>query len=104
MPWFVFLIMFVLMIPILSIVLDSSIGKALANRLERGNGLGGAPEITQERIAFLEGEVDRLSQEIHRLDEEGRFMQQLLSDRPERQALTEGDVAMDPTLDGDDQD
>jgi hypothetical protein len=35
-----------------------------------------------ERLGYLEGEVERLSQEIVRLDEEGQFLQQLLDERP----------------------
>jgi uncharacterized membrane protein len=89
MLWLIVLV--VLMIPLTAIVLDSRLGQAMASRLERGEGPGGVPEITQERIAYLEGEIERLDDEVRRLDEEGRFMQQLLADRPERPALPEGD-------------
>lgn len=89
MLWLIVLV--VLMIPLTAIVLDSRLGQAMASRLERGEGAGGAPQITQERIAYLEGEIERLGEEVRRLDDESRFMQQLLSDRPERPALGEGD-------------
>jgi len=89
MLWIVVLV--VLMIPLSAIVLDSRLGQAMANRLERGEGAGGAPEITQERIAFLETEVERLGSELMRLEEESRFMQDLLADRPERLQLPESD-------------
>ena len=46
----------VLLIPILSIVLDSQVGRALANRLER-RGLGGSDDLLVDRMAYLEGEV-----------------------------------------------
>lgn len=87
--WLVVLV--IMLIPLSAVVLDSRLGQALATRLERGEGPGGAPEITQERIAFLEGEVERLGSELLRLEEESRFMQDLLKGRQERRALPEGD-------------
>jgi hypothetical protein len=79
------IVLLVLMIPILAILLDSQLGRALASRLERrtlvdGDATGG------ERMAYLEGEVERLGSELARLDEESRFMTRLLSER----AGTEG--------------
>jgi len=71
----------VLLIPILAIVLDSQVGRALASRLERRS-LERADDLLLERLGYLEGEVERLSQEVGRLDEEGRFLQQLLEKRP----------------------
>ncbi len=44
----------VLLIPIIAIVLDSPVGRALAGRLER-KGLGEPPDMMAERMAFLEG-------------------------------------------------
>ena len=78
--WQIILIL-VLLIPILAIVLDSQVGRALASRLER-RGLEQPDDLLLERLGFLEGEVDRLNQEVGRLDEEGRFLQQLLESRP----------------------
>lgn len=87
-----FLVIFlVLLIPLTAIVLDSRLGQALAARLERGEGPGGAPEVTQERIAWLESEVERLGTELERLNEESHFVQELLADRAERPALPEAD-------------
>ena len=74
-----FIVILVLMIPLLSIVLDSQLGRALAARLERRS-LGGAEDLLADRIAFLEGEVERLSSEVHRLDDEGQFLQRLLTE------------------------
>lgn len=71
----------VLLIPILAIVLDSQVGRALAGRLERRS-LSDPDDVVAQRIAFLEGEVDRLSQEVGRLDEESQFLHKLLAERP----------------------
>lgn len=80
-----------LLIPILAIVLDSQVGRALASRLER-KGLGQPDDLTGQRLGYLEGEVERLSQEIVRLEEESRFLHQLLDERPgEKGALPPGD-------------
>ncbi len=80
----------VLMIPILAIVLDSQVGRALAARLE-GRALGEPSDLAADRIAYLEGEVDRLSSEVLRLDEESQFLHKLLAEQPEREALPPGD-------------
>lgn len=86
------ILVLVIMIPLLAIVLDSQVGRALASRLER-RGLGESSDLTAERIAFLEGEVERLTSEISRLDEETQFLEKLLESRPteEEAALPPGD-------------
>jgi hypothetical protein len=77
----------VLLIPILSIVLDSQVGQALAARLER-KGLSPADPGATERVAFLEGEVERLGRDIEQLKEESQFLHKLLTERSgEREAL-----------------
>ena len=70
-----------LLIPILAIVLDSQVGRALASRLERRS-LEHPDDLTGERLGYLEGEVERLSQEQARLQEESQFLHQLLDERP----------------------
>ena len=74
------IILLVLLIPILAIVLDSQLGRALAARLE-GRSLPPADGAVQERIAFLEGEVERLGSEMARLEEEREFLHKLLTER-----------------------
>lgn len=70
-----------LMIPLIAVVLDSQFGRALAARLERGTG---DDSLANRRLASLEGEVDRLSRELQRLNEESEFLHKLL-DRPRTQ-------------------
>ena len=86
------ILILVVLIPLLAIVLDSQVGRALASRLER-RGLEAPHDVTAERIAFLEGEVERLSGEIARLDEESEFVQKLLDERGQEHgaALPPGD-------------
>lgn len=74
------ILVLVLLIPILAIVLDSQLGRALAARLE-GRRVGESDELLGERIAYLEGEVDRLNSEITRLTEESEFLHKLLTER-----------------------
>jgi len=88
--FFQLLVILVLLIPILTIVLDSNVGRALASRLER-RGLPGGDEAAGDRVSYLEGEVDRLSKEITRLDEESQFLHKLLAERPSPEALPKGD-------------
>jgi uncharacterized small protein (DUF1192 family) len=74
------ILVLVVLIPLLAIVLDSQVGRAFASRLER-RGLDGPTDLTAERIAYLEGEIERLSNEVMRLDEEGQFVHKLLTER-----------------------
>jgi hypothetical protein len=85
------ILILVVLIPLLAIVLDSQVGRALASRLER-RGLEAPGDVTAERLAFLEGEVERLASEVQRLDEESEFLHKLLSERREQgAALPPGD-------------
>jgi len=81
----------VLLIPILAIVLDSPVGRALAGRMERRGLPPGAAEVTPERLSYLEGEVERLTTEMLRLEEESQFLNKLLTDRPDSEVLPPGD-------------
>ncbi len=47
----------VLLIPILAIVLDSPVGRALAGRMERRGLSSTGEDVTSERLSYLEGEV-----------------------------------------------
>ena len=87
-----YVLILVLLIPILAIVLDSQLGRALASRLER-RGLDAPHDLTAERIAFLEGEVERIGSELSRLEEESQFLHKLLAERhpEEGAALPPGD-------------
>jgi hypothetical protein len=82
----------VVLIPLLAIVLDSQVGRALASRLERRT-LDGPGGEAGDRIALLEAEVERLSKDVERLTEESDFVQKLLSEpRDERRTeLPPGD-------------
>lgn len=73
MMWSVFLIL-VLLIPLMAVILDSRLGRALASRIE-----GGSPD--NARLAALESEVDRLSAELERLQEQTEFVTRLLEER-----------------------
>jgi uncharacterized small protein (DUF1192 family) len=86
------ILVLVVLIPLLAIVLDSQVGRALASRLERRS-LETPGDLTAERIAYLEGEVERLSSELMRLDEESQFVHRLLTERKEAEeaSLPPGD-------------
>lgn len=79
MTWLLIVLLVALMIPLTAVILDSQVGRALAGRLERNTGtdLTGGSRMNQ-----LEAEVDRLSKEVSRLDEETAFLHKLLEDRP----------------------
>lgn len=86
------ILLIALLIPLLAVVLDSPPARALATRLERGtNGAGGA--VDGARLASLEAEVQRLSEQVGELEAESRFLRQLLAERPQRPGLASGDEA-----------
>ena len=74
------IVIIVLLIPILAIVLDSQVGRALAARLER-RGISEPNDVMSERIGYLEGEVERMAGELTRLQEESQFLHRLLTER-----------------------
>jgi len=82
-----FILVLVVLIPLLAVVLDSRFGQALASRMER-RGLDSPGDVAAERLAYLESEVERLSSEVLRLDEESQFVHRLLTDRSD----AEGDA------------
>ena len=85
------IVLLVLLIPILAIVLDSPVGRALAGRLERRPLSSQGEDVTSERLSYLEGEVDRLTTDMRKLEEESQFLNQLLADRPDSKVLPPGD-------------
>jgi hypothetical protein len=81
------ILLIALMIPIMGMIIDSPIGRALARRLE---GPEAAPpnlaELARE-VELLRGEVDDLQRSVQALQEENQFLQRLLEDKPASTAL-----------------
>jgi hypothetical protein len=74
-----YIFVLILLIPILAIVLDSQVGRALASRLERGR-VSPGDDVDKERIQVLEAELERLAGEVDRLSEESDFLHRLLTE------------------------
>lgn len=74
----VFLI--VLLIPLLAVLTDSPLGRALAKRVEQGDRVD---DDSARRLEALEDEVERLTDEVERLREGTEFLQRLLLERPD---------------------
>jgi hypothetical protein len=75
-----------LLIPILGIVVDSPIGRALARRLEGPQAIPPDLVALAKRVELLEAEVDDLNRSLQTLQDENAFLQQLLGD-PSRSTL-----------------
>lgn len=76
-----------LLIPIVGIVIDSPIGRAMARRLE---GPEAVPQDLQDlgkKVELLELEVDDLNRAVDQLREENAFMQRLLEEPASRPTL-----------------
>jgi hypothetical protein len=81
MGWIILIL--ALMIPLIAVVLDSHLGRALAEYVvRRGNTPVGEGD-AQKRLTALETEVERLNSEILRLEEETTFLHQLLESKPQ---------------------
>jgi hypothetical protein len=82
-----------LMIPLTAVILDSQVGRAIAARLEKPEGR----DLTSgSRMNALESEVERLGKEMNRLEEETKFLHQLLEGRATKGELPPGDKPTTP--------
>jgi hypothetical protein len=75
-----------LLIPIMGIVVDSPIGRALARRLEGPQAAPPALADLAKKVDLLEAEVDDLMRSVQGLQDENAFLQRLLED-PQRSTL-----------------
>ena len=81
------ILLIALLIPIMGMIIDSPIGKALARRLE-------GPEVVPpnlvelaREVELLRGEMDDLQRTVQSLQEENQFLQRLLEEKPGSSAL-----------------
>jgi len=86
--WIIALVLLLaLLIPILGILLDSPIGRAVARRLEGPE--TGPPELSDlaRKVELLEAEMDDLTRSVETLKEDNAFLQRLVEDAPPRPRL-----------------
>ncbi len=80
-----------LLIPIVALVVDSPIGRAIAGRLERGPAPGTRRDEVvadlNKRLELLEGDVEILTHAVGELREENQFLQRLLQEGAGRPKL-----------------
>jgi len=76
-----------LMLPVLSIVLDSPFGRALARKVDGPEAPPPPLAELAKRVELLEGEIDDLNRSVEGLKEENAFLQRLIEDAPARPAL-----------------
>jgi hypothetical protein len=76
-----------LLIPIIGIVVDSPIGRALARRLEGPQATPPALADLAKKVDLLEAEVDDLMRSVQGLQDENAFLQRLLEDQSPRSTL-----------------
>jgi hypothetical protein len=75
------------LIPIMAIVVDSPIGRALARRLEGPQEIPPTLSELAKKIELLEAEVDDLARSVQTLQDENAFLQRLLEDPTQRVTL-----------------
>ena len=83
----VLILLVALLIPIMGIVVDSPIGRALARRLEGPQEIPPALTELAKKIELLEAEVDDLTRSVQALQDENVFLQRLLEDPRQRATL-----------------
>lgn len=76
-----------LMLPILSIVLDSPFGRALARRVDGPEAAPPPVADLAKRVDLLESEIEDLTRAVEGLKDENAFLQRLIEDSPARPAL-----------------
>jgi hypothetical protein len=76
-----------LLIPIMGIVVDSPIGRALARRLEGPREVPPGLEDLAKKVDLLEAEVDDLNRSVQALQDENAFLQRLLTEATPRSTL-----------------
>jgi hypothetical protein len=76
-----------LLIPIMGIVVDSPIGRALARRLEGPQQAPPALSDLAKKVELLEAEIDDLARSVQTLQDESAFLQRLLEDPSQRPTL-----------------
>jgi hypothetical protein len=76
-----------LLIPIMGIVVDSPIGRALARRLEGPREVPPGLDDLAKKVDLLEAEVDDLTRSVQALQDENTFLQRLLADSSSRSTL-----------------
>jgi peptidoglycan hydrolase CwlO-like protein len=69
-----------LLIPIMGIVVDSPIGRALARRLEGPQQTPAALSDLAKKVELMEAEIDDLARSVQTLQDENAFLQRLLED------------------------
>jgi len=76
-----------LLIPIMGIIIDSPIGRALGRRLEGPQPV--PPELHElaKKVELLESEVDDLTRLVQTLQEETTFLQKLIEDTEPRRRI-----------------
>lgn len=76
-----------LLIPIIGIVIDSPIGRAIARRVEGPDAIPPDMQDLGKKVELLELEVDDLNRSVDQLKEENAFIQRLLEDPSARRTL-----------------
>jgi hypothetical protein len=76
-----------LLIPIIGIVVDSPIGRAIARRMEGPQAAPPGLAELAKKVELLEADVDDLTRSVQTLQDENAFLQQLLADSSPRSTL-----------------
>lgn len=89
-------LLFALCIPLVAILSDGPVGRAIGERLQRHRGDDKLPADEagdlQRRLELLEGDVELLQHAVNELREENEFLQRLLQEGRGRGTLPPGEA------------
>lgn len=91
MTWLGIVLLGLVLIPVLAILIDSPIVRALARRVE-GPVDAAPPPVLElaKKVQLLEEEMDDLHRTVQQLQEESQFLQKLLGEGEKRPSLPPG--------------
>jgi hypothetical protein len=81
------ILLLVLLVPLIGLIIDSPIGRAIARRIEADAATPPDVAELQRKVDLLEGEVEDLQRTVESLRDEQAFIQRLVEDPPTRPPL-----------------
>ena len=84
---FALILLLVLLVPLIGLIIDSPIGRAIARRIEADAATPPDLAALQQKVDLLESEVEDLQRTVESLRDEQAFIQRLVEDPPPRPPL-----------------
>lgn len=87
MNFFAVFLLLLLLVPLIGLIIDSPIGRAIGRRIEAAAATPPDLAELQRKVDLLEGELEDLQRTVESLRDEQAFIQRLVEDPPTRPPL-----------------